>query len=642
MTSLPDLYWLPDLPGFSEKLSALTSLDPHEQINALARLARHQLDFLQTTQLDRRLADALNNADASPEGFTPFRLAVLRSSTMEHLLPAIRVAGLRRGLLIECYLCPFGQYQQEILIQDSGVHAFRPEAVLFAIDPYEALPRVEVGVSSADIEDTIERQIDEWRALWRHVRDNFDAVPIHQLMVNDMPDLFGSFDSMVPGAPTNLLGDLNNSVRRAAHEEGALVLDAERMAAKVGLNTWSDPVRWFHGKQDIALQCAPIYGELVSRQLAALRGLSRKCIVIDLDGTLWGGVAGDDGIEGLVLGKGSAEGEAFHAFQVYLRRLKDRGIILAVCSKNDPDVAEEVFKNHPEMVLKPDDIAVFVANWEDKPANLQRIAETLNIGLDALVFFDDNPAERHLVRETLPSIAVPEVPMDPAFYVRCLSDAGYYEAVDFTPDDKARGNQYSENLRRTKTRAATTDINSFLDDLNQEITFGPFDPPNLARITQLVNKTNQFNLTTRRYSKVNLEKIAQNPKSLTLWARLKDRFGDNGLISIVVALPDDDDAENTLVIDTWLMSCRVFGRRVEEAVLDMLVHDAQRRGVKRLVGEYLPTDRNHIVADLYERLGFRVLDSGNKDGSTQWELLLENFRAIELPIIIKEPAANGH
>ncbi|MAF95812.1 MAG: methoxymalonyl-ACP biosynthesis protein FkbH [Rhodospirillaceae bacterium] len=642
MTSLPDLYWLPDLPDYSEKVSALSVPDPQEQINVLARLAQHRLDFLRTTQLDRRLADALENTGAPPEGFTPFRLAVLRSSTMEHLLPAIRIAGLRRGLLIECYLCPYGQYQQEVLAPDSDFHAFRPEAVLFAVDAHEALPRVEVGASSADIEEATEKQVDEWRALWRHVRDDLDAVPIHQLMANDMPDLFGGFDSMVPGAPANLLGYLNDSVRRAAREEGALVLDVERMAARVGLNAWSDPVRWFHGKQDIAPQCGPLYGELVSRQLAALRGLSRKCLVVDLDGTLWGGIAGDDGIEGLVLGPGSAEGEAFRAFQVHLRRLMDRGIILAVCSKNDPDVAEDIFKNHPEMVLKPDDMAVFVANWEDKPANLQRVAETLNIGLEALVFFDDNPAERHLVRETLPGVAVPEAPKDPAFYVRCLSDAGYFEAIDFTPDDKARGDQYAANLRRTKTRTVATDINSFLGDLSQEMTVGPFDPPNLPRITQLVNKTNQFNLTTRRYSQVNLEKFAQSPNVLTLWARLKDRFGDNGLISVVVARPVDDDAEDVLFIDTWLMSCRVFGRRVEEAVLNMLVDEAQRRGVKRLIGEYLPTDRNHIVADLYERLGFHVLDSGREDGSTKWELLLENFQATESPVTIINTAANGH
>jgi FkbH-like protein len=334
-------------------------------------------------------------------------------------------------------------------------------------------------------------------------------------------------------------------------------------------------------------------------------------------------VVGDDGVDGIVIGPGSADGEAYAAFQSYARSLNERGVILAVCSKNDAVNAEAAFAMRAEMVLKRDDIAVFVANWSDKAANLRSIAETLQIGVDSLVLFDDNPAERRLVREQLPQVGVPEVPLDPALYARCLADAGYFEATAFTPDDVARARQYADNARRRRLEAGSSDLESFLRGLGMELVAAPFQSVDLPRVVQLINKTNQFNLRTRRLSEAEVRALMEDPDALCLQFRLTDCLGDNGLISVVVALPQDPDS---YLIDTWLMSCRVLGRQVEEEVLNTIVERARARGRKVLIGEYLPTAKNRMVSDLLPRLGFEPAENGHAGpGSSRWQLNTVDF-----------------
>jgi FkbH-like protein len=378
---------------------------------------------------------------------------------------------------------------------------------------------------------------------------------------------------------------------------------------------------WHHAKQEIAPVAVPWAGDQVARVLAALRGLSRKALVLDLDNTLWGGVIGDDGLDGIVLGQGSATGEAFVALQRYLKRLASRGVLLAVSSKNDRATAQAVFREHPEMVLRLGDIAVFEANWEDKPSALRRIAAELNLGLDALAFLDDNPAERALARRTLPEVAVPEPPDAPELFAQTLSDAGLFEPVAVTADDLCRGAHYAANVRRAEAQESATDLESFIRDLDMTLTVGAFKPADLARITQLVNKTNQFNLTTRRYTEPEIRALAAEPDTLALAARLSDRFGDNGLIAVVIARRAQD---GDLDIETWLMSCRVIGRRVEHALLAALMERARLAGYRRLIGHYFATSRNGLVKDLYPTLGFRPLPGLRADpGRTHWALDLD-------------------
>ena len=421
-----------------------------------------------------------------------------------------------------------------------------------------------------------------------------------------------------------------------ADEDGVDVLALDARVALDGLYAWHNPELWHRAKQEVSPAAAPMYGELVMRLVAAQRGRSYKALVLDLDNTIWGGVVGDDGVEGLVLGQGSALGEAFADFQDYARELSRRGVILAACSKNDENNALEPFERHPEMVLKRSDLASFVANWRDKPANLRAIAEQLNIGLDALVFVDDNPFERDLVRHELPMVAVPEISDDPTSYARTLADAGYFEAVSITDEDRARSGQYQGNRQRDALKARATDLDSYLHGLEMRLLWRRFDRVGLGRTVQLINKTNQFNLTTRRYTEADVLDVMRDDHAFGVQLRLVDRFGDNGIIGIVIGrLRDDAD----LLIDTWLMSCRVLGRQVEPTTLNLVAVLAKAHGARRLVGEYIPTAKNGMVRDHYARLGFSSLGEGSS-GATRHGLDLAGFIPRDTFVGVEEERAD--
>jgi FkbH-like protein len=360
--------------------------------------------------------------------------------------------------------------------------------------------------------------------------------------------------------------------------------------------------------------CAPLYAEHVARVLGALRGRSRKCLVLDLDNTLWGGVIGDDGLEGLKVGQGDPTGEAHLALQQYALALRARGIVLAVSSKNTDEIARSPFRRHPEMFLKEDHFAVFQANWNDKASNIRAIADELALGLDAMVFLDDNPAERGFVRQALPEVAVPEVPDDPAFFVETLAAAGYFESIAFSDEDRKRSDMYQDNARRVELKKQAGDLDAYLASLEMEIEFSSFDPIGRARITQLINKSNQFNLTTRRYTDAEVAAAEHDPDVFTLQVRLKDIFGDNGMISVIICRLE---APGVWAIDTWLMSCRVLGRKVEEMALREILIHAREANVETLIGTYRPSDRNALVREHYQKLGFAKVEE-RADGATVW------------------------
>jgi FkbH-like protein len=613
--------WLPATQDF--RASLRSALEPSaNRLEMLAALAQHRLDFLETIQLAR----ALGPVEAeSANGFSLIRLAVLASATVDHLVPAIRVSGLRRRLLIDVHVGPYGQYRQQLLHAESPLHRVRPEIILLSLTAREAVATVPLTATAAEVDTAIGRSIDELRMLWRRARETFHATVIQQTYLNIAEPLFGSYDRLVQGAPAHLFTRLNEQLSRAAAEDGVLLLDITRASERDGLDAWFDITRWLQAKQEIAPQAAPVYGDLLARIIAAQRGLSKKCLVLDLDNTLWGGVIGDDGPEGIVLGEGTGTGEAHLALQRYAKQLRERGVILAICSKNDSKVAEEVFRDHPEMLLKRTDIAVFVANWEDKAANLRRIADQLNIGVDSLVFVDDNPAERARIRQSLPMVAVPELPPDAAQYVRCLADAGYFESVAFTADDSRRAEQYSANASRDAFLESSQSVDDFLRGLDMSVIFGPFQTVDLARVAQLIGKTNQFNPTTRRHSVEEVARVVATDRCLTLQFRLLDRFGDNGLVSAMI-LRRDLREPDLVDIDTWVMSCRVFGRNLEREAMNIAVETACRLGVRRFRADYIPTSKNAVVRDLYSSLGFTPgRETVGPLGATRWFLQLSDY-----------------
>jgi len=620
----PAVTWLPADTRTDSRLAALKAMrNADEAWREAVALANTRLDFTQTGRLDR-FVERLALRSTVPGHIAAVRVALLSSCTVEHLLPSLRIAGLRRGLRLEIFVNAYGQYFQDLLDTNSALHRFKPEICCFALDAHHL---AELGVDAA---------IDRMSDCWRLSREHFSAGVVQQTALPIFEAVFGSNEHRLPGSPMNLLGQINARLPAVADAESVALFDANALAVTYGVDTIHDPALWHLAKQEIHPSAGPLWGDHVARIMAALRGRSAKCLVLDLDNTLWGGVVGDDGVHGLQLGKGHAAGEAYLEFQRYCLALKERGIALAVCSKNDETNALAPFREHAAMLLREQDIACFVANWQDKAANLRNIARTLNLGLDALVFVDDNPAERALVRQKLPEVAVPEMPEDPAGFVRCLARAGYFEAVCCTADDLKRAEQYRANAARAAVRETATDMHSYLAGLEMQAHWSAFDESGLARIVQLINKTNQFNLTTPRVSEAEVRGWMADPCMKTWQVRLTDRFGDNGVVALMAARICSGECVLTML----LMSCRVLGRRLEEELLNLLVATARDAEADRITGVYWPTPKNGMVRDLLQRFGFQhVLD--NADGSVAWSLPVSVFVARETEIAVVSGPAVG-
>jgi FkbH-like protein len=605
-----DLHWLPIISDCRARVRALGS-DPARAWSEAVALANARLDFVLTNALDAAVRRAIPHRPGEL-ATKPIRLAVLGSATLTHLLPGIRVAGLRRGIWIDTYENDFGQYAQELSDATSALHAFQPTAVLFSLDGHHLAAGVTAGLDKAGADAALEEVTCRIRETWQLARNAFLCPVIQQTALPLHPTVLGSNEHRLPGSRGHFLARLNAALRKMADEDGVDLLAIDEYAARDGVASWHDAALWHCSKQEIAPRAAPLYGDLVGRLLAAKQGRSYKCLVMDLDNTMWGGVIGDDGMEGITLGQGSALGEAYIAFQDYARELSRRGVILAVCSKNDEVNAVEPFEKHPDMVLRRLDIASFVANWSDKAGNIRAIAEELNIGIDSLVFLDDNPFERNLVRRELPVVAVPEVSDDPTSFPRVLADAGYFEGLSVTEEDRERTTQYQGNRAREALKESATDLESYLLSMEMQLVWKRFDRIGLQRIVQLINKSNQFNLTTKRYTEEDVLAVMADPQAFGLQLRLLDRFGDNGVIAIIIGrLQDNHD----LYIDTWLMSCRVLGRQVEPTTLNLIVQEAQKLGARRLIGEYIPTKKNGMVKNHYAKLGFTLMASDEAGGN---------------------------
>jgi FkbH-like protein len=592
-------------------------------VGELVALANHGLDL---TQLEQLAKTARMYAEAVPRPeLRVIRLGLLGTGTQDIIGGVLVGSALRHNLLLDIVQADYGAAVQAACDPGSDFRAQDPEFVLVSSD-FRALDLDRSMVSAEEAHSKVEFAAGTLRAMVDGLKGWVRGGILFQTIVPPMEPFFGSLDLMQAQSGYAMVDSLNRRIAEWARAGDVTVVDVARAAAWVGLENWDDPARWHMAKMPFALDLAPFYGDLVARVLAAIAGKARKCLVLDLDNTLWGGVIGDDGVEGIVLGQGSAGGEAFLEIQRLARRLRQRGVILAVCSKNEQEAALLPFREHPEMELREDDIAVFHANWTDKASNLRLIAESLEIGLDALVFLDDNPAERAQVRRELPMVAVPELPEDPALYPRTLMAAGWFEAVSFVEEDARRADDYQAQVKRREL-ASSSDVAGYLASLEMTCSLKPFDAVGRARISQLVNKSNQFNLTTQRYTEAQIAAFEADPSYFTLQVRLADRFGDSGMISVIIFRKDGADWVN----DTWLMSCRVLGRRVEEAVLAEVAQAARAEGAKRLVGRYLPSPKNKMVARHYNKLGFALAEE-TAEGATTWVLDLAAYQPPELPM----------
>jgi FkbH-like protein len=620
------LTWLPKNPDWRGDLVALDNSD--SPWSSLRALANSEIDFVETARLDRRLSKL--PLHGRPD---PVRLGLLSSCTVDQVLPGLRVAALRRNIALDVHMPDYGQFRQALLDPDSSLAAFRPHVVLFAIDA-RSFVGTDFIVNPEAADDHLSARLNDLVALWRIAREKFGAQVIQQTFLPTFPYLMGGAEHRAPGSPAAMINSANASLRTLSVSENVDLLALEDRVQRDGIDAWHSTALWNRAKQDVFPAAAPMYGELAVRIIAARRGHSAKCLVLDLDNTIWGGVIGDDGLDGILLGEGNAEGEAFLEFQRFAKSLSRRGVILAVCSKNDESNAMEAFEKHPEMILRREDIAAFCVNWDDKATNLRRIAADLNIGLDALVFADDNPFERNIVRRELPEVHVPELPEDAGLFSATIADAGYFEALEITHEDLGRAASYQAMRTLRQDELTTTDLEGYLASLDMKLLWGVFGTVSLKRVTQLVNKTNQFNLTTRRYTEAEISEIMSNSDYIGLHLRLVDRYADHGIIGVLIGRRNSD---GVLEMDSWLMSCRVLGRGVEKAALSILVDEARRLDVRTIVGRYHPSPKNGMVRDLYPSLGFRAF-AGKNDGneSSVWELDLSTTSILVPNIVIKE------
>ena len=615
MSSLySQLAWLPRVhPEFARELKSLNE-GQGPYASDLQHLASHALDLNQLIKLARVKA-RIGSRPGALRPMVQFRLAVLSNSTIDLIAPAIIASSLRYGIDLEIIQAPYDQIAQEALRPDSSINSAGADAVLFAFD-YRALPIKPAIGDEQGAAQVVQAALAYVQALTEGIKANTRSVCMLQTFAPPPEPLFGNADRGLPGTLINVLARLNQDLADHARSSGDLVLDVSRLAEIVGLANWHDPQLWNMAKLPFSDEFIPFYADQVARLIAAIRGKSRKVLILDLDNTVWGGVIGDDGLEGIKIAQGDAAGEAHLAVQRLALDLRQRGIVLAVSSKNTDAIARTPFEQHPEMLLKLEHIAVFQANWNDKATNIRAIANELSLGLDSMVFLDDNPAERGLVRRLLPQVAVPELPEDPALFARTLAAAGYFEAVTFASEDLQRAGFYQENAKRAVLQKQVGGVEAYLESLEMVITFQPFDATGRARIVQLINKSNQYNLTTRRYTEPEVLAAELQPDVFTLQVRLTDIFGDNGMISVVICRCP---TQNVWEIDTWLMSCRVLGRKVESMVLGEILKHAARADIATLIGVYHPTERNQMVADHYEKLGFTKTRE-QQSGMTRWEL----------------------
>jgi FkbH-like protein len=523
------------------------------------------------------------------------RLALVGSCTTSLLRSVLELLFFRDGIEAEIYEAPFGVFRQEIGDPGSGLHRFAPGFVVLLLNWRDAgLPFL-----TGEPGPAAERVAGEIHALWDGLLGVHSCQVIQPLFDIPPSDPFLALSSLLPGGRASMIGEINRLLGRHA-PPGVTLLDTPRLAATHAVS-WDDPVTWSAAKLHPSPDALPLLGEEIVSVIRGALGLSSKLIAVDLDNTLWGGVIGEDGMGGIVLGPPSPLGERFQELHRYLQGLAQRGILLAVVSKNNLGDAEEVFRRHDSAILRMEDFVMFLANWDQKPANLRRLAETLALGTDSFVFLDDNPAERAAVRAELPDAIVPEISGEPSETIAALERGRYFQAIQFTPEDASRGVSYAARARLQEARHS--EGGDYLLDLGMEIEWGAVDPSTAARVAQLINKTNQFNLTTRRYTQPEVEAFMASPRRWFRWFRLRDRFADHGLVAVLLA----ERAGELWTVDLWLMSCRTIGRGVEQFMFNKLVEAARADNAARIEAAYLPTAKNRLVEDLLPRLGFRAI-----------------------------------
>ena len=550
------------------------------------------------------------------------RLALVGDTATQLLATALRGEAIARGFDLELFEAEYNQVERQFLDPSSELAAFDAEYIVLFQSTHK-LGEQHSMLSENGQTALADQRLDFVASVcqspqWRDRK----IVCMNYPEIDDT--VFGSYANQVEASLTYQVRKLNYGLMQLARANANLfVCDLSAIQNKIGRDRMFAPNVYVSTEMVLSVDALPYVASRTVDIISALRGQFKKCLILDLDNTLWGGVIGDDGLEGIQLGHGLGIGKAFTEFQMWVRKLRQRGIIVCVASKNNEETAKEPFTKHPDMVLKLDDIAVFMANWETKVDNIRAIQKILNIGFDSMVFLDDNPFERNMVREHIPGITVPELPEDPGDYLEFLYGENLFETASYSGLDKDRTKQYQVEAQRATLQRSFANEADFLKSLNMVSEVSSFTKFNIPRVAQLSQRSNQFNLRTVRYTEADVEAMAGNPDIIGLSFTLKDKFGDNGLIAVVIMKRQDNE---TLFVDTWFMSCRVLKRGMENFTLNTMVEQAKAMGYKRIIGEYLPTAKNKMVEQHYPALGFTAVDGA---ATSQFVLDVEAYQPRE-------------
>ena len=528
------------------------------------------------------------------------RVAVMGDCSTQHLATAIRGCAYEENLPLEVLDTDYNQILAQAMDTQSTLYSFNPDCVLIYMcsehlyEEYCSTPVPQRTGFAA-------KKMDEIRMVWQLIAAN-SKMMVYQFNFAENDDrIFGDFALNLEHSYIYQLRKLNfMMMEEAAKISGVSLVDLNGIQASIGRKEFYDDKLYYTAKMPLSMKALPLAAGQFVDMLKAAAGKVKKCVVLDLDNTLWGGVIGDDGMNNIQIGE-LGTGRAFTQFQTWLKELKNRGIVLAVCSKNNDNIAREPFEKHPDMVLRLDDIAMFVANWQDKASNIRNIQQVLNLGMDSFVFVDDNPFERNVVSSLIDNITVPDLPEDPSEYVTYLKSLNLFETASYSSSDMDRTAQYQSEAGRAMLQQSFQDYDQYLESLEMTADAKAFDEFHTARISQLSQRSNQFNLRTVRYSVADIEQISSDDRYTTIYFTLRDKFGEYGLISAVILEKLDDD---TAFVDTWFMSCRVLKRGMEEFIINKMISSAAQKGFKKLVGEYIPTEKNAMVKNIYPDHGF--------------------------------------
>lgn len=545
------------------------------------------------------------------------KIAVLGGSTTHDICKILELFLLEYGILPEFYESEYGQYWEDAMFPSETLRNFAPDLIVIhtSIRNITCFPKM--NESEEEINDVLKQEYNKYEVMWEKLHNLYHCPIIQNNFESPFYRLLGNQDGVDLHGRLHFVNEFNRSISQYAQSHDSFyVNDIQYLSSCYGLTKWADPFYWHMYKYALCLQAIPELSHNIANIIKAIFGKNKKALVLDLDNTLWGGIVGDDGVEGLELGPDTSMGQVYVEFQEYIKAQKELGILLTVNSKNDPENADAGLR-HPDSVLKPEDFVVIKANWNPKSENIKEIAAELSILPDSMVFVDDNPAEREIVQGQVPGAAVPAIG-GPETYIQILDRSGYFEVVNLSEDDLKRNEMYQANQQRLQQQNTFVDYTQYLISLDMKAVIRPFETIYLARITQLTNKSNQFNLTTKRYTKDEIEQASKGKDYITLYGKLVDKFGDNGVVSVVIG-----KKENTnLHIELWLMSCRVLKRNMEEAMFDTLVEYCQKEGIQKITGYYYPTPKNAIVKDFYKDFGF-MLEKEDEKGNTVWYYTIE-------------------